>query len=96
MHGWKTWPDWLASQSVFATEASFRWFVRQHRDELIASGQFIARRGRAADIVGPAFDAVVLELLRSACPTRAPALVDSHFLPEAINYESESDESTHQ
>jgi len=45
--------------SVFPSETSVRWFIRQHRDELVKRGAFKLLTGRVF-IVPDIFDAVVM------------------------------------
>ena len=63
--------DWVADCGgrTFPTFSSAEWFIRRNRDRLIQSGQLIIRKGSAGSLVGPDFDAVVLDILRdeSAC-----------------------------
>ena len=39
---WQPWRAWVSGSaaSIFQSHASFEWFARRHRDELIESGQF--------------------------------------------------------
>lgn len=48
----------------FPTYDSFEWFIRMNRAELVESGQLILRRGSAGSLIGPGFDAKVLEIMR--------------------------------
>jgi hypothetical protein len=63
---WRPTSLWIAECGghVFKTKSSFEWFVRQHYEQLILSGQFITRRGPCGALVGPDFDRVVLGILR--------------------------------
>ena len=65
-HGLLT--DWAEENSgkgkVFNNRTAVDWFIRQHRAELIRSGQLIVRRGSAGSLVGPQFERVVLDILR--------------------------------
>ena len=67
---WRPARVWVAESGgqIFPTKSSFDWFVRVHNDALIASGQYIVRRGPCGAIVGPGFDRVVLAILRGATP----------------------------
>lgn len=58
--------DWVADRggSAFPTFSSAEWFIRRNRDRLVQSGQLIIRKGSAGSLVGPGFDAVVLDILR--------------------------------
>lgn len=58
--------DWVADRggSAFPTFSSAEWFIRRNRDRLVQSGQLIIRKGSAGSLVGPSFDAVVLDILR--------------------------------
>jgi hypothetical protein len=50
-----------AREVVFPTAESLRWFMRQHRADLVARGAIVAPTGRK--LVSPgAFDSVVLEV----------------------------------
>ena len=62
----KDWRLWVADDgySLFKTDASFEWFVRKHRAELIDSGQYIPGRGANSGVVGPHFDQLVLDIVR--------------------------------
>ncbi|MBP8198158.1 MAG: hypothetical protein KAX64_06315 [Chromatiaceae bacterium] len=57
---------WVADcgGEAFSTFSAAEWFIRRNRDRLLASGQFIVRKGSAGSLVGPRFDAVVLDILR--------------------------------
>ena len=57
---------WLKEHSgdVFPNTTSAEWFIRNHRQELVQSGELIARRGSAGNLVGPGFERVVLDILR--------------------------------
>ena len=61
--------DWVATSggAVFPTFASFQWFVRKHRDELVGSRQYLPRRGAAGALVGPAIEQVVVDILTREC-----------------------------
>lgn len=58
--------EWVEQHggSVFRTHGAFEWFVRQHRDELLASGELIVRKGAGGTLIGPRFGEVVAEILR--------------------------------
>lgn len=58
--------EWRAQHggAVFPTNASFEWFTRNHRAELVASGQYIPRPGSGGSLVGPGFESVVLAIIR--------------------------------
>lgn len=64
--GWRIWRDWRKAFAahLFPTDASLEWWIRKHRDKLIASGQFIPRLGRGGSIVGPDIDNVVIGIMR--------------------------------
>ena len=49
---------------IFGSDASLDWFLRQHRDELLASGEVIIRRGSVGILLGPGFERKALEILR--------------------------------
>lgn len=49
---------------MFPTVSAFEWFVRQHRAELIASGELIIRRGAGGTLVGPGLGRLVVEIVR--------------------------------
>lgn len=58
--------DWVAESGgdLFPTVSSFDWFLRQHRAELLRSGQVIVRRGNVGTLVGPEFEQVALGILQ--------------------------------
>lgn len=58
--------NWVAEfgGDLFPTHSSFEWFVRQHRQELIESGELIIRRGRAGALVGPNFGQIAVAILQ--------------------------------
>lgn len=58
---------------VFPTNSSWEWFKRDHRDELIDSGQLIPGRGRRGDLVGSGIDDVVVAILRREAGLRREA-----------------------
>lgn len=62
--------------ALFKTHSSLEWFCRLHRQRLIESGQYIIRRGKSGNLVGPRFDEVVLDILReqSAAQVEVEAL----------------------
>ncbi|MGB5834623.1 MAG: hypothetical protein WBG92_21915 [Thiohalocapsa sp.] len=66
INDFKPWRAWVTddAESVFPTFSSFEWFVRQHREQLIESGQYIPRRGPCGSLAGPGLGAVVLGILR--------------------------------
>ena len=49
---------------VFPTQSSLDWFIREHSNELRASGEFIQGSGRRGHLVGPNFDSVALGILQ--------------------------------
>ena len=62
--------DWIDEQGgdVFPSYASFEWFVRKHRDELVRSQQYFPRKGAAGALVGPQIEQVVIDILsRESC-----------------------------
>jgi hypothetical protein len=63
-----------ARANVFPSEESLRWFVRQHRDELIAAGAIVAPAGRK--LISPqAFDKAVLSIGARLLSARRKAVV---------------------
>lgn len=64
--GWETYLKNHQSTGgeVFRTRDSLDWFCRCHADALIASGQFIPRKGPAGTLYGPFFTIVALEIFR--------------------------------
>jgi len=64
---YRPWRDWVATegQPIFPTNSSFEWFVRRHRRELVASGQFIVRQGPNGSLAGPRLADVVLKILQT-------------------------------
>jgi hypothetical protein len=67
--------NWLRDNSsdLFETRGSVDWFTRKHRERLIASGQFIPRRGPAGNLLGPDFENVAVEILKSEAKKGAVA-----------------------
>lgn len=49
---------------LFETFSSLEWFVRNHYDELVESGEYIPRKGAKGSMVGRGFDAIVVSILR--------------------------------
>ena len=64
--GWETYLKNHQSMGgeVFRTRDGLEWFCRCHNDALIASGQFIPRKGPAGTLYGPFFTIVALEIFR--------------------------------
>ena len=64
--GWETYLKNHQSMGgeVFRTRDGLEWFCRCHSDALIASGQFIPRKGPAGTLYGPFFTIVALEIFR--------------------------------
>jgi hypothetical protein len=56
---------WVAERGgrAFQTMGQFDWFRRQHRAELIASGQLIPGGGRRADLCGPHLGRVIHKIM---------------------------------
>jgi len=51
---------------LFTSDASWEWFKRQHRHELIKSGALIVRSGRAGDLIHvDRIDPVVQQILEA-------------------------------
>ncbi|MEQ9465597.1 MAG: hypothetical protein RJQ10_18195 [Haliea sp.] len=61
--------DWVAESGgdVFPTFASFQWFIRKHRQELVGSRQYLPRRGSAGSLIGPGFEQLVVNILTREC-----------------------------
>ena len=61
--------DWVSERGgdVFPTFASFQWFVRKHRLELVRSGQYLPRKGSAGALIGPELERVVLKIMSREC-----------------------------
>lgn len=61
--------DWVDEHGgdVFPSFASFEWFVRKHRDELVGSQQYLPRKGSAGALVGPEIDQVVMRIMSREC-----------------------------
>ena len=59
-------PNWVKDNGgdMFPTPSSWDWFKRKHKDELIASGELISRRGTGGDLVGPRIGEVAVEIMR--------------------------------
>lgn len=63
----RTWVESGAGAPAFATYAAINWFIRFHREELIASQTFLPGRGARASLVSPQFgDVCALILAREA------------------------------
>lgn len=61
-----------ARQHLFPSEGSLQWYLRRHRDRLIAAGALKLHAGRWL-VHAPSFDAFVLELATAAADChRAP------------------------
>lgn len=58
--------DWVIKYGgdVFPTRGSLEWFIRQHRAELIGSGELIVRRGAGGSLIGPGFGRLAVEILQ--------------------------------
>jgi len=58
--------EWVRQHggSLFPTFGAFQWFMRQHRDRLIRSGEVIARRGAGGTVVGPGFGALAVKIMQ--------------------------------
>ncbi|WP_078119610.1 hypothetical protein [Thiosocius teredinicola] len=58
--------EWVIEDGgeLFGTVGSFDWFVRQHRQELVDSGELIIRRGPGGSLVGPGFGDVAIGILQ--------------------------------
>jgi hypothetical protein len=48
----------------FDTVDKLEWFIRLHRPELIARGEYIRGRGARPSLIGPGFDALAVDILR--------------------------------
>lgn len=57
---------------LFSTFSSFEWFARQHRGELLKSGQFFPRGGRGGSLVGPEIDRVVIDIIQREAQQQNP------------------------
>ena len=57
---------WVAQNGgdLFPTFGSLEWFIRQHREELIRSGEMIVRRGPGGILIGPNFGRVAVDILK--------------------------------
>ncbi len=55
---------------IFPTQSSLDWFIREHFNDLLASGELIPGAGRRGHLVGPNFDGVALGILRGASGRR--------------------------
>lgn len=54
------------ARSLFVSDASWEWFKRLHRHELITSGALIVRSGRAGDLVHiERIDSVIQRILEN-------------------------------
>ena len=63
---WRTMRQWVAEKggSIFKSYSSFEWFIRKHRAELVASGEYIPRPGASGSLCGPGLATKVLEIIR--------------------------------
>ncbi|MCC6658901.1 MAG: hypothetical protein IT512_12015 [Rhodocyclaceae bacterium] len=70
---WRKATRWREEQGgdVFPTQSSLDWFIREHFNDLIASGELIPGTGRRGHLVGPNFDEVALGILRGAAGRHA-------------------------
>lgn len=50
--------------SIFKTDSALEFFIKQHRDELVESGELILGSGRQVTLIGKDFDKVVLKIKR--------------------------------
>lgn len=58
---------WLLEKqggAVLKTPGGAQWFIRNHRERLVKSGQLLLRGGPGGFHVGPRFGEIVLEILR--------------------------------
>ncbi|HPE80182.1 MAG TPA: hypothetical protein PKZ35_09245 [Gammaproteobacteria bacterium] len=67
--------DWVAEHGgdLFPTIGAFEWFVRQHRQELINSGELIVRRGPGGTLVGPNFGRLAITIVQRESRERGAA-----------------------
>jgi len=72
--------DWVGKSGgdVFPTLASFHWFVRRHREELVSSQQYLPRKGSAGALVGPRFEDVVIAILVRECLSQDAAAAQTN------------------
>lgn len=49
---------------LFRTHSSLEWFIRNHRQELIESGELIPRRGPGGHLIGLDFGRVALAIMQ--------------------------------
>jgi hypothetical protein len=49
---------------TFQTDGSLDWFIRQHKSELVDSGELIVRRGPGGTLLGPNFGRVAVKILQ--------------------------------
>jgi hypothetical protein len=72
------WREWLTrtGNPVFPTRASLEWFLREHRQELIDSGEFLPGAGNRSHLLGPKFGALVVDVLRRKASERRPTAIE--------------------
>jgi hypothetical protein len=58
--------EWRTERAagVFRSRSSLNWFCKNHRTELLDSGQLILGRGSARSLIGPGFEDLVMEIKR--------------------------------
>jgi hypothetical protein len=68
LSAWLNAEEWRASHasSVFRTAASWAWFKRMHRRELVEAGVLILGAGRASDVVHVGKIGGVVQAIRHA------------------------------
>ena len=49
---------------MFKTVGAVNWMIRQHKQELVDSGELIIRRGPGGTWLGPGFGRIALEIIR--------------------------------
>ena len=62
----RPWRDWRRKEGGprFPTDESFMWFARQHKRELVESGEYFPAMGPPGTLVGPKIGRVVVEILQ--------------------------------
>lgn len=67
---WRTWDEHQReNERIFRTKESWRWFTREHREELISRGALCFLAGRLF-VFPPAFDQLVVEVGRRKAAAR--------------------------
>lgn len=60
----RRWVDDGDGGERFRTYSSLEWFIRNHRQALINSGELIPRRGPGGHLIGPGFGRVAIAIMQ--------------------------------